>query len=536
MTQFAVCASGVRFAPSHFTGKEHDVESGNDYFEARYYASTMGRFLTPDWSAKEEPVPYAKMDDPQSLNLYAYVADNPLGRNDPDGHGEIGDMIPIHRWSTPVSFLGFEMQVESMELTYDRTGDVSAEAAAGNAYLYDAEGQVCATMNLLVGTMTGYIYDAEGTRVAKGTISAWTCDIKSNGFQPVSDYIIGPGGEQLTETGSDGQGNMVWSHTNVFAAGSLIGTYDKDGLHFYLNDWLGNRRVQTDYAGVFEQSCTNLPFGDSLNCTASLVSPTEHHFTGKERDVESGNDYFEARYYASSMGRFMTPDWSAKIMPVPYAKLGNPQSLNLYCYVYNNPLSNVDPDGHLGCGFLWLGNCSTGPLAPPPAPPNPPALADPESHPGQLAGAQEAARNNPANAPTGERGTPERTTHCNQATCQIATATNAPTGALLDPKTGLPNLANTDAKTLANSPDWGKVDPQTAQDLATLGVTVLGVRPEDPHGHIVTVAPEMLPGDQNVQKYGPLINNIGGSIGVTNANNVFRGTPATYYAPTTPQW
>ncbi len=71
-----------------------------------------------------------------------------------------------------------------------------------------------------------------------------------------------------------------------------------------------------------------------------------YRFTGKERDTESGNDYFEARYYASSMGRFLSPDWSAKIVPVPYAKLSDPQSLNLYAYLLNNPLEGVDPDGH----------------------------------------------------------------------------------------------------------------------------------------------------------------------------------------------
>jgi RHS repeat-associated protein len=183
-------------------------------------------------------------------------------------------------------------------------------------------------------------------RVGKGSISTWSCDSKSNGFQPISDYIIGPGGEQLTEMGANGSGAMVWSHTNVFAAGSLITTYDTDGLHFYLNDMLGNRRVQTDYAGVTEQTCTNLPFGDGLNCSGSLTSPTEHHFTGKERDAESGNDYFGARYYASSMGRFMSPDWAAKEEPVPYATMDDPQSLNLYSYVRNNPLVRVDADGH----------------------------------------------------------------------------------------------------------------------------------------------------------------------------------------------
>ena len=53
---------------------------------ARYYSSAMGRFMSPDWSAKAEPVPYAKLDDPQSLNLNAYVRNNPLTRVDLDGH------------------------------------------------------------------------------------------------------------------------------------------------------------------------------------------------------------------------------------------------------------------------------------------------------------------------------------------------------------------------------------------------------------------------------------------------------------------
>jgi RHS repeat-associated protein len=71
---------------SRTTGKERDAESGNDYFEARYYSSSMGRFMSPDWAAKEEPVPYADLDDPQSLNLYSYVRNNPLSKSDPDGH------------------------------------------------------------------------------------------------------------------------------------------------------------------------------------------------------------------------------------------------------------------------------------------------------------------------------------------------------------------------------------------------------------------------------------------------------------------
>lgn len=74
--------------------------------------------------------------------------------------------------------------------------------------------------------------------------------------------------------------------------------------------------------------------------------PVADKFTGKERDTESGLDMFGARYYASSLSRFMTPDWAAGPNPVPYASFGDPQTLNLYGYVRNNPLSKADLDGH----------------------------------------------------------------------------------------------------------------------------------------------------------------------------------------------
>ena len=248
-------------------------------------------------------------------------------------------------------------------IPYDASGNTLNDGV--NQYLYDGEGRICAVASTPVPgytAMTGYLYDADGTRVAKGSIANWSCNPAVNGFQTTNDYILGPGGEQMTEMGVGGATSSgttsgpVWQHANVWA-GALIATYDNVGLHFYFNDPLGTRRAQTDYQGVQEQLCSSLPFGDALNCftppnsngtdyTASLAAPTEHHFTGKERDAESGNDYFGARYYASAMGRFMSPDWSAKEEPVPYATMDDPQSLNLYSYVRNNPLSRVDADGH----------------------------------------------------------------------------------------------------------------------------------------------------------------------------------------------
>jgi RHS repeat-associated protein len=100
---------------------------------------------------------------------------------------------------------------------------------------------------------------------------------------------------------------------------------------------------------------------DECNCTTAIglraseqLNRIGSRYTGKERDAESGLDNFEARYYGSSMGRMMSPD------PLPWAfwqngnrydqyrfqdYIANPQNLNMYAYVLNNPLSYTDPTG-----------------------------------------------------------------------------------------------------------------------------------------------------------------------------------------------
>ena len=94
MTISAVCTSTTRFSPSRSTGKERDAESGNDYFGARYYASSMGRFMSPDplpwphWQSgsKDDQERFDQfIANPQNFNEYMYVRNNPLIGVDPDG-------------------------------------------------------------------------------------------------------------------------------------------------------------------------------------------------------------------------------------------------------------------------------------------------------------------------------------------------------------------------------------------------------------------------------------------------------------------
>ncbi|PYV68464.1 MAG: hypothetical protein DMG96_36360 [Acidobacteria bacterium] len=74
-----------------FTAKERDSDSWLDNFGSRYMSNSMGRFMSPDWARGISPIPYADISDPQTLSLYAYVGNNPLGRRDLDGHHEVCD-------------------------------------------------------------------------------------------------------------------------------------------------------------------------------------------------------------------------------------------------------------------------------------------------------------------------------------------------------------------------------------------------------------------------------------------------------------
>ena len=156
-------------------------------------------------------------------------------------------------------------------------------------------------------------------------------------------------GNQVTEISGAG----AWKHTNVYADGELLATYDPNGVHFAFGDWLGDKRIQVLSAAsgaattaTLESTCWNLPFNDAMTCSGNGTDATEHHYTGKEHDFYTGLDLFGARNFTLWTGRFLSPDWSKTPEDVPYADLENPQSLNLYAYVNNNPLSKTDKDGH----------------------------------------------------------------------------------------------------------------------------------------------------------------------------------------------
>jgi RHS repeat-associated protein len=122
-------------------------------------------------------------------------------------------------------------------------------------------------------------------------------------------------------------------------------------VRWIVTDHLGTPRMIFDQSGSLANTSRHdyLPFGEELTGQIGGRTPqqgytgdsTRQKFTQKERDIETGLDYFGARYYASTQGRFTSTD----PIIIMADRLIDPQELNLYNYARNNPLRFTDPTG-----------------------------------------------------------------------------------------------------------------------------------------------------------------------------------------------
>jgi RHS repeat-associated protein len=226
---------------------------------------------------------------------------------------------------------------------YDEMGNlIGIPSPMSWSFSYDAENRsVQATVN---GTTT-YAYDGEGRRITKAT--------------PGTDPVTNQPTTFTTTYVYDAAGQLAQEYSNA-------PTVDH-GTSYLTADHLGSTRLITDGNSGVKKRFDYLPFGQELlagtggrttdmgyndGMSVTAVDKQSMKFTAKERDAETGLDYFEARYFSGAQGRFTSPDWSAEPQPVPYADLSDPETLNLYSYIRNNPLSRNDPDGH--CCLIFI--------------------------------------------------------------------------------------------------------------------------------------------------------------------------------------
>ena len=105
--------------------------------------------------------------------------------------------------------------------------------------------------------------------------------------------------------------------------------------NYFLTDNLGSASVLTNQSGAVVENSTYYPYGQ----IRSGGTQSKYLYTGQENDPETNLDYYNSRYYNPSNMHFTQPD---TVLPNVY----DPQSLNRYSYVENNPLTYSDPSGH----------------------------------------------------------------------------------------------------------------------------------------------------------------------------------------------
>ncbi|HMZ97187.1 MAG: FG-GAP-like repeat-containing protein [Nitrospira sp.] len=243
----------------------------------------------------------------------------------------------------------------SLTCTYDELGNLTFNSQVGT-YAYPASGSSSVRPHAVTtaGSNT-YSYDANGN-LTSGAGRSLTYNLEN---KPLTVVISG----QTTTFVYDGDGGRVkkiagttttryiskfyeCDNTScsrmVFAGGQRIATIGASGsIYYYHTDHLGSSSVITDSAGAKAQAVTYFPYGATRtnNSTATPAIDVPYKYTGKELDSSTNLYYYEARYYDPTLGRFLSAD---TLVPNPL----DPQSLNRYSYVHNNPFKYTDPTGH----------------------------------------------------------------------------------------------------------------------------------------------------------------------------------------------
>ena len=202
-------------------------------------------------------------------------------------------------------------------IEYDANGNMTRNG--DRTFEYDIENRLRKVRHA-GAKIAEYWYNQTGQRVRKAENGTST-------FYVSKHYeITGTTGDQPT------------SVTKYYYAGNRrIAEVDPHGeVFFYHLDHLGGTHVVTDALGASVRVSEYFPYG-AQRASAGDKDLTKR-FTGKEQDA-TGLYYYGARYYNPQTMTFITAD---PLIPGP----SNPQALNRYAYVLNNPTNRIDPTGH----------------------------------------------------------------------------------------------------------------------------------------------------------------------------------------------
>lgn len=250
---------------------------------------------------------------------YIYTADSSNGQ-----FGNMTCMLGGSGYCPQVTFSASTNRVSkvgSLNASHDPAGNMTGDGT--HTYQWDAENRMVSVDS---GSTATQNYNALGQRVERFLPNgSWTFD-----------YLFGLGGEEL---GLYSAGTAAWFDQNVPMAGRVLVMYGSPSRFLHANK-LGTTTVTTDQTGSELQDELFYPWGQNWTRAGQ---PYVMHFAGMQNFENPGLVYpTDFRKYNPALGRWMSPDPLA-------GDVSNPQSLNRYAYVLNNPVSNTDPSGLSGC-------------------------------------------------------------------------------------------------------------------------------------------------------------------------------------------
>jgi RHS repeat-associated protein len=230
-----------------------------------------------------------------------------------------------------LSFDSYHNLIDSGGFSYDAVGNLKTDSI--HTYTYDAEGNLTTV---------------DGGATAKYTYNALNQRVRVDVGATAQEFVFNPNGQRTSIwDGNDGQliqGQAYWGIQPL--------EFYSDGFaHFEHLDWLGTKRVTTNNTGVTEATFSSMPFGDFYNVTGGDYD--SEHYALLDSDAETSTQHAQYRQYSPGLAGWLQPD--------PYDgsyDLSNPQSLNRYSYVLNNPLTFTDPlglDYEFDCGDNCVG-------------------------------------------------------------------------------------------------------------------------------------------------------------------------------------
>jgi RHS repeat-associated protein len=208
---------------------------------------------------------------------------------------------------------------------YDANGNLTNDGA--HTYTLDAENRIVSVDS---GTTATYAYDHQNRRI-KSVVGGTTRHYVWEGNQCIAEH-----------NGSSGAVMIDY----IFAGSRMIAREDGVYRLFFLSDKLSARAAIIDNNGSIVGRQATLPYGEELNLSGQTDA---HLFTSYRRDSETNTDYAVNRQYHQGVGRFNRVD------PVE-GSIANPQSLNRYTYVQNDPVNMTDPDGLIPCTIFFNHN------------------------------------------------------------------------------------------------------------------------------------------------------------------------------------